>query len=245
MTDEEKRERLRNLFTKLYGSNNPEGKISPEIIDEVTKCIVSAEARKSTYVGALVGSAVGAIIPLMIEPLKKSFIIFTLVGGVYGSVFARYMHSKNCLSIINNLPHSEYSQLSNHKSFEVEKPLQRESLKRGSSIDIEAFQQIDQQNEFSSVNAHEYQPVINIDESEKKEKKVFEGITYDELRQKNRDSFRSGQVQHRYVKRSIDSRENKPTENQDFKSELNIDSDLFPMPSSTGDHKTKYGDIWD
>ncbi|XP_043675853.1 uncharacterized protein LOC122632763 isoform X1 [Vespula pensylvanica] len=243
MSDELRRERFRELLTKIY---HVDREIPAETLDEITKCMLGPESKKTTYIGALIGSAIGSVIPFMIEPLKKSFIVFTLVGGIYGSVIARYFHGKDCLSIVDNHPRNIYRQPRKNKPFEVETPLERESITKGSSIDIEAFQQIDQQDDgFSSVNTREYQPVISADVPEKKEKQISEGITYDELRRRNRDSFQSGNVQHRYAKRTVDSKESQSTQNQDFKSEFNTESDLFPMPSSTGNHKTKYGDIWD
>ncbi|KAL2723883.1 OCAD1 protein [Vespula squamosa] len=236
---------VRHLVT-MHIFQRVDREISPETLDEITRCMLGPESRRTTYIGALVGSAIGSIIPFMIEPLKKSFLIFTLVGGIYGSVIARYVHGKDCLSVIDNRSHDTYRQPRKHKILDVEAPLERESIKKGSSIDIETFQQIDQQDDgFSSVNSREYQPVISTDVPEKKEKQISEGITYDELRQRNRDSFQSGNVQHKYVKRTVESKEKQSTRNEDFKSEFNTESDLFPMPSGTGNHKTKYGDIWD
>ncbi|KAI4489101.1 hypothetical protein M0804_004599 [Polistes exclamans] len=222
----------------------PTFELSEKALEEFHKCVGGPEVKKQNLFGFLLGTCLGSAIPILAKPFKKISLVFPVFGGIYGFMISNYLSNKECLlqALQTENDSSKFVVMSReHNSSQLEKPFE---LKRGSQMDIETFQQIDQQEDFSSINAGEYQPNANVDGPEKK---MSKGITYDELRQKNRDSYRPGQIKliRQRVQRSVDSSENQSSQSQDFKSGFNEESDLFPLTSDTGKNKTKYGDIWD
>lgn len=220
----------------------PTFELSDYAMEDYRKC-VGELVRPDAY-GFLFGTFTGSCLTYMMKPLKMVTLIFPIFGGLYGTLITHYFGSRDCFlqALQSDKNSSKFiATPREHKSSQLEEPFE---LKRGSQMDIETFQQIDQQEDFPSINAAEYQPSANVDEPEKE---MSKGITYDELRQKNRDSYRPGQIKliRQRVQRPVDSSENQSSQSQDIKSGFNEESDLFPLRNSTGKNKTKYGDIWD
>ncbi|KAI4499436.1 hypothetical protein M0802_005332 [Mischocyttarus mexicanus] len=233
MAQEEMKERIKGSPTMVDLLQSSRS-LSEETLKEIKNCLDNPDVKSSYLSGILFGTTIGFITPIVIKPLRKFFIICPVIGGIYGSLVARYSATKDCLSQVLG------PEMNNLSRFD-KKPIE---AKRGSQMDIDTFQQIDQHDEFPSINAREYQPNANLDVLEQK---ISNGTTYDELRQKNRDSYRMGQIRllKQRAQRPVDSSENQSSQSQDFNTDSNTESDLFPSPSDTGKRKTKYGDIWD
>ncbi|XP_015175986.1 PREDICTED: uncharacterized protein LOC107066155 [Polistes dominula] len=220
--------------------------ISDEAIEAFQNCLERPEKQRNNTYGFIIGGILGSTITIVKRPFQISYLIFPMFGGIYGSIITHYMNSRKCaLELFSTDPNSSKFVIRPRKHDSSQLGDSSE-LNRESQMDIETFQQIDQQEDFPSINDREYQSNANVDVEEKK---MLTGLTYDELRKQNRDNYQSNLLGQRKAiwqkQMAVNSNKNKSSQSQDFKSGINEESDLFPSASDTGKHKTKYGDIWD